>query len=116
MTKESKVTWAEAFRDMVVASIDHGQFPLMFVFLLSIIFISKLPNDDVSVLARELFESVTKGEMVFLFCFLITVAGWVLHVKLIKKNFEREYKRIGREKSELQEKLMGRKLKSSEVL
>jgi ABC-type dipeptide/oligopeptide/nickel transport system permease subunit len=110
------MTWPESVRDMVIASMERGLLLPMLLFLLVIAVIIKMPAEAVSAFVADFFEKMAAGEMIFSVLFILSVGGWYSQARVMKKQFEREYERIGREKSELQEKLMKRKLHSSEAL
>ncbi|HEW9976689.1 hypothetical protein [Shewanella algae] len=109
-----KVTVAEAFRDVVIKAIDRGQLlPLIGGFCL-VLLIWKMPEDK----AYEFATNMAKGfQDLSLFGWLLAVffaVSWSVHVRSIRRKHSEEYRRIGREKSELQGKRAKIKLESSD--
>lgn len=111
---ESTVSWAHAVRDIVVASINKGQLPILGIFAIIMLLIYKLPTSDVMVLIKAIGEKLRNGEMVSYPLLVVVMLGWYFHARYTRKYHSEEYKRIGREKSELQSLLGEKKFISSE--
>jgi hypothetical protein len=107
------VSWAQAIRDMVISAINKGQLPIFGLFLVILMLIYKMPEADVSKLVFEILDSLRRGEFVAYILLSITIFGWFVHARVMRKTFTDEAKRIGREKSNLQSQLAGIKFKSS---
>jgi hypothetical protein len=107
------MTWAQALRDMVVASINRGQLPVFGIFFVLLMLVWKMPGEDVSKLVFEIFALLRNGELfAYILAFLLGI-GWFVHARIMRKVFSDEFERIGLEKSELQGKLAGKKFGSS---
>lgn len=113
MANKHSVTWAQAFRDTVIASMNRGQLPVlggMFIFAL---IIWKMPEQDVSKLAFMILENIKKFQLIAYPLLIIVTLLYFYHVRFMRKDFSRELERIGKEKSALQSSLSGNKFKSS---
>jgi len=109
-----EVTWAQAARDVLIASMNRGQLPILGIIGIVFLVVWKMPNEEASRLAFDLVEKLSNLEMWAYILLVITLVGWYLHARLMRKEFSNEYRRIGREKSELQRKLAGIKYQSSD--
>lgn len=109
-----EVTWAQAFRDIVVTSMNRGQLPVLGVIAVVVLLVGRMQESDVSTLVFEIFHELKEGQLWGYVLWLLTLAGWFYHAKHTRRMFSDETARIGREKSELQGKLSNVKYKSSD--
>ncbi|MCY4524945.1 MAG: hypothetical protein OXB84_09405 [Halobacteriovoraceae bacterium] len=109
-----KVSWAEAVRDVVIKAIETGQLPALLISVIVILIIWKIPEDQLLLLLQGIIKRFQVGEMISYPILLLCILGWFFHVKILKNNFTREYERIGKEKSYLQNKISRVDLKSSD--
>ncbi|RYZ88574.1 MAG: hypothetical protein EOP04_09055 [Proteobacteria bacterium] len=112
--KTTAVTWAQMVRDVLVAAINKGQLPVLGIFAVLLLIIYKLPETDVSSFARELFLAVADGRILWLGLWLGTTTAWIVHARIMRKQYSKEYQRIGNEKSNLQIAAAGREFKTSD--
>jgi len=110
----TSVTWAQAVRDILIGSMNKGQLPILAAFAIVFLIILKMPEEDVSTLAFDIFDSIKKGYLLGYILFIITLLTSFFSFKYLRKSYSYEYKRIGREKSELQKKITGIDFESSE--
>lgn len=106
-----KVTWAEAFRDITITSINRGQILPFILTLITLYILFKLPDSAIERIVIKVFE----GQLAYIAPFLLigSVVAWSFHCKRVRKQFSKEFERIGREKSHLQNKNLGKKFNSS---
>lgn len=109
-----EVTWAQAFRDIIVASMNRGQLPILAVALIIGLAIWRMPAQDVSKWVFEVTHLLATRKLLGYALFLVAMIGWYLHARWMRKEFSEECLRIGTEKSDLQSKLAGTKFKSSD--
>ena len=88
-------------------------YPLYLFSLIVLLIIWKIPDEQLLALLKEIVTKLGKGEMISYPLLLLCIVCWRFHYKFLKNNFRQEYERIGKEKSYLQEKLAGIKLKGS---
>lgn len=108
------VTWAQAFRDIIVRAMDRGQLlpVLFFLFVLALIF--KMPESrvyDFSIIVVDGFKdlSLVGWILVVVVCIL-----WAGHARSMRRKHSMEYQRIGGEKSRLQQEQITTTLGSSD--
>ncbi len=80
-----------------------------------IIVVMKLPPRDLSSMVDKVLELIEKRVLWSYVLNFVLIMSYFFHVRHLRRNFSQEYKRIGEEKSALQNKLAGRKFKSSDT-
>jgi hypothetical protein len=108
-----KVTIAQAVRDVLIASMNKGQFPLALLVLVILAFLFKMPPDDVSRLAFELFQNIVNGKLLGYILGGGATIGWLGHSKWQRRVLSAEIERISLERNDLQMKLLGDNIRSS---
>jgi len=101
-----KVTWAEAFRDIVRDSMDRGQLPILFLFSTVFALIWKLDSKDSLALLSSIGTQLVNWYVYGYILFFISLVGWYVTAKMLRKMHFEECDRVGREKSDLQEKFL----------
>jgi phosphotransferase system glucose/maltose/N-acetylglucosamine-specific IIC component len=100
-------------QNVLLASLNKGQLPGMFVGLYMLILIIKLPTNEVSDIIREIITiSKVNSILGWVLAVIVTLVSYYL-IKRLRINHTNEIKRITNKKQELQEKLAGKKLPSS---
>ncbi|MFJ2992719.1 hypothetical protein [Pandoraea sp. NPDC087047] len=112
--QRANVSWAQAVRDMVTASINRGQLPLFGFFFIIVVLVLKMPAEDVSRLVFELLACLKQGELIAYIVSGLLALGWFWHAKVMRKISSDEFDRIGNEKSRLQSQVTGVPYKSSD--
>ena len=98
---------------ITIATINKGQFLLFCLFLIIVILIIKAPGASVGELLHN-FAGLLREEAIlgWIFAFLELMVN-IFVIRFQRKTHHDEIERISREKSKLQEELIGRKLHSS---
>lgn len=110
----SSAPWATAFRDIFVASINKGQFPLAILGLIVMSLIWKMPPEDVSKLVFRIVDGVERGALLGYLLALISIVGWYFHAKYQRRVISAELERVATERNVLQTKKLGpQRIKSS---
>jgi hypothetical protein len=109
------MSWAQVVRDVLVASMNKGQFPLAIVALIVLTLIIKLPPEDVSRLVFAIIDLMQRGYFVGYAGFLLATGGWFFHAKWQRRIIQNEIDRLSAERTSVQEGKLGNKIKSSEV-
>jgi hypothetical protein len=112
-SKGGDVSWAQAFRDIVIASMNKGQLPLLAIAGVAALIIWRMPPADVSLLANEILSRLDRGDLTGWVLSGLLAGAWHFHARMMRKAFHREADRIGKEKSKLQNVAAGRKLPGS---
>jgi hypothetical protein len=111
-----KVTWAQAFRDVVIAAMNKGQLIPFGLLAVVIIIILRMPPAELTILTAETINRLLAMEGVAYIFLIATLASWFFHVKYLRRLFHVEMERVGQEKSALQAQSSKRKFKSSKSL
>jgi hypothetical protein len=77
--------FAEMLRDVLVASINRGQFPFALLGLVVLVSILKMPAADVSTLVFRLVESITGGPAMGYVLAALMLIGWSWHVSYLRR-------------------------------
>ena len=91
--------------DVLIASINKGQFPLACLTLFGMFMVYRMPSADVSKLVFQIVEHVANGSFIGYMLSVLFGGGWLLHARWQRKIITGEMDRVGREKSSLQEQL-----------
>lgn len=100
-------------RDIIIASINKGQFLLMGGWLIIFVLILKVDSNEASHLLRNFKTLLIDLRILGWSLSGITIVGWYFNLKFVRRSFHREMNRISREKKEYQEKQLGYKLDTS---
>jgi len=110
---DGRIGFWQAIRDIMVMSMNKGQFPVALIGLIVICFIFKMPAKDVSKLVFEVLGLFKSLHLVGWTLGLITSIGWLLHSEYQRRMIDKEMARISRERNEKQAKLLEKELPSS---
>jgi hypothetical protein len=113
VSKKPRFSLWRMIRDIVVTAIVKGQFPLVLFGFCVVIVLLKLPQRDISYFVRDFYLNLKEAYLVGYVLFGITTLGWFFHARYQRKLHAAEIDRIASDKSKLQEKLLGKKLKSA---
>jgi hypothetical protein len=106
--------WATALRDVLIASINKGQFPFAILGLVLLTLIVKMPPADVSKLVFRLVDGVEQGSLLGYLLSLLFLIGWYVHARYQRRVIAGEIERMAAERNTLQGKNLGRqRIKSS---
>lgn len=109
MAKKSTKTQGPNFwgmlRDVLIASINKGQFPLACLTLFGMLIIYRMPGPDVSQLVFRLEEHFANGSYIGYMLAVLFGGGWLLHARWQRRIIASEMNRIGEEKSSLHKEL-----------
>jgi hypothetical protein len=111
---QSKFSYAQMMRDVLVASMNKGQFPLAIVALIFIVIIVKMPAEDVSKLMFHVVERLEQGQMIGYVLAVFFAMGWFFHARFQRRLINDEMQRISQQRTSLQARTLGKRIKSSE--
>ena len=100
------VTWAQAFRDIIISSMERGQMPILLAFGAFFLLIWKLESADSLTLINLILDKLSDWYMYGYVLFILSIIGWYGTSRSLHKMHFEECDRVGREKTELQEKLL----------
>lgn len=102
----------DAMGQVIIASMNKGQAPLILVFLIVMTYMilvkDSLPKPV------DLAKGMAQFGIVGYVLWVLTGLGWFYHHKWVRKKHSAECERIGKEKSRLQSKLNKKQFKSSD--
>lgn len=94
-------------RDVLVASLNKGQFLLALVGLIIIIIVARLPPEDLHAVIISVVDKLNAGDLLGWILFVCVSVAWAILSHRTRRIHENEIKRIGKEKSDLQKSLLG---------
>jgi hypothetical protein len=94
-------------RDVFIASINKGQFPLAIAGGLAALLILKMPPEDVSRLVFRIFEGLKHGWLAGYVISALSLGGWFFHARFQRRIINDEMTRISNERNKSQSKAMG---------
>lgn len=110
--RRSEATFFGAVRDIGVGMANKGQWPAVMLVGVLIIFVIRCPANELKGVATEVI-GVFKEHAILSYVFnVVLIAAWALHSRWQRRQQSDEFDRIGREKSQWQEKAIGSKLAS----
>lgn len=112
VAKNSKFTWAQTFRDIIVEAIRKGQILALAVAVFLIIFILRVPQQSLPQIWQDLKDAAHEHWIFSVVLNLALTMLWFLHARSLRRQFEAEFERLSQERNQLQERL-GIKIKSS---
>lgn len=95
------VTWAQAFRDIIVGSMSIGQLPLIGVFGIVGLMIYRLPPDKLGDLAEKTLDHLMRGEGIGYVLWLVTLIIGNGYINLIRSQFKSTAARLEAENERL---------------
>lgn len=109
-----KIGFWHMLRDVLVASLNKGQFPLACLFVVVLVFVIRMPPTDLSKLAWRLLDDLESAKLLGYALFVITLVGAFIHARFLRKMASGEMGRVAQERNKLQERALGQPLKSSD--
>jgi hypothetical protein len=98
--------WPGAIRDVLVTSLNKGQFPVALVLIVLALIFGRLPAADLSGFLKDFLDRIENNYLFGWILFIIALFGWYFHNRFVKKTYNAEIDRITQEKNQLQETLV----------
>ncbi len=102
-------------RDVLVASICRGQFPLALIGVIVLAIVLKMPSEDVTRVLFHLVDLMERHEVLGYVLAAMCATGWFLHARLQRRWIGDERRRLNNERTELLAALSGTRDRSNEV-
>ena len=102
-------------QSVLLASIEKGQFAVAVLGLVTIVMLLKMPSVEVGRLAFKLLDVVQRAAALGYVLALGILMAWMLHVRHLKRMFERELARVTAERNQAQARCIGGHIRSSEA-
>jgi hypothetical protein len=110
---QNDIGFNQMLRDVLIASMNKGQFPLALSALIFVILIIKMPPKDVSTLVFRLLDGAEAKKLLGWALTVIMTAVWYLHTRSLRRWCAAELERISNERNTLQRKTLGNGLVKS---
>jgi len=104
--------WGAA-RDVLIASMNKGQFPFAVFAIIILALILKMPSEDVTDFAYKVLQALVNTRILGWALTILLALGWFISNKALRRKQSTEFRRIGNEKKKVQEELILRDLPSS---
>jgi hypothetical protein len=112
----TKVGFWEFLRDVLIASMNKGQFPATLIAMVVLSLIWRMPPVDVGKLVFRLLDVAEEEHLVAYVVSVVSLLGWFFHARYQRKLITQEMQRISSERNQLQARELGKRVKSSEVV
>ncbi|HCK1206680.1 TPA: hypothetical protein NY155_003775 [Escherichia coli] len=99
-----KVTWAQAWRDVMIRAMSNGQLIPITISIILMIAAWRLPKTDLSNLAFSIVDGVKEHSLVGWAISVIVGLAWSAHARIMRRCFSSEAQRIGNEKTKYQQR------------
>ena len=93
---------------------NRGQLIPAGIVLFMLISAIRVPPERLAILAERVLKLLENGTLIGYILSILFLILWGVHVKIMRGDMSWEMKRTGREKTELQEKLLDKNLGSSD--
>lgn len=113
-SSRAAVTWAQAFRDIIIRAMDRGQLLPVLLFLVCLALIWKMPSDKVYDFGVNFINGFKDLSLLGWILAAVVCILWAGHARLMRRKHSTEYQRIGSEKSQLQQEQIKTTLGSSD--
>jgi hypothetical protein len=110
----TKVGFWEFLRDVLIASMNKGQFPAALLAMVVLSMIWRMAPADVSKLMFRLLDVAEEERLAGYVVSVLSLFGWFFHARYQRKLINQEMQRISNERNQLQARELGKKVKSSE--
>jgi hypothetical protein len=113
VAKSSRVTWAQAFRDLGLRFLSSGRFAPLLAFILLFAAIVKAPSDKMPEIIRTLADRSVVWEFMGWIVSAILLVISVVFFVMMRRVYLDEIDRVKKERDGLQEKLLPQALQHS---
>jgi ABC-type multidrug transport system permease subunit len=112
-TAARRFGYAQMLRDILIASMNKGQFPVAIIALVLIVMILKMPAADVSRLVFHVLGLLERGSLLGYCLSSVLGMGWLLHARFQRRLIQDEMRRISEQRTSLQARALGKRIRSS---
>lgn len=112
--QKKSINFWQMWKDVLIASLSKGQFPVALIGLIILVIIIKMPNEDISKLVFKIIDDIKTNVILSFFISPFLVIGWFFHVRWQRKMYRDEIQRISDARNDIQKHLIGPKMTSSE--
>ena len=110
---KNTINWPGAFQNVLMASINKGQLPVLLVGVILLVLIIKIPSQEAASIFYKTIDALEHYHILgWIFSFVLTLL-WFFNSKRVRRVHANEMKRIAEEKTHLQSSAHGMKMPSS---
>ena len=109
----AKIGFWTMVRDVLVTSLNKGQFPPAILGMIVMLMILKMPAEDVSKLSFQLLAGLESRSLLGYALAVLGIGGWSIHARFQRRTYTAEVDRVSNEKTHLQKQQLGKAAKSS---
>lgn len=113
MAKNRPLTWPDVINNFLLRLVSTGQLPFVAFILFLGFLVSRTPAQNIGEVWRLLTEMIDRRSGLGYGLATLSSAGWVIHTRYQRREFEKEHERIAKERNEAQQTHFENKLKSS---
>jgi len=109
-----RVGFWELLRDVLIASMNKGQFPVALIAMVMLSMIWRMPPADISKLMLRLLDVAEEERLGGYIASVTFLLGWFFHARYQRRLITREMQRVSSERNQLQTRELGKRVRSSE--
>lgn len=108
-----RVGFFEMLQNVLIASINKGQFPLACVCLIVMVMALRMPPQDATDLITRILDLLQNGQLTGWVLAAGMLGTWVSHVRIQRARFMAELARVSEERNKAQNQALGGNVRSS---
>jgi hypothetical protein len=112
--RRSDIGLYQAVRDVLIAAINKGQLPVVFGGIIIVSMLWRMPEKDVGVLVFRLLDSAERERLIGYAFGILSLTGLFFHARYQRKLMTAEMQRVSSERNDLQQRELGKRIRSSE--
>ena len=110
-----KRNWEDVVENIILESIRKGQLLTAGIVSIFIIIVSRLSPEDLGKLVLRILEAMESRCLLGYVLGILVITGWILHTRWLNSKYKKEIDRLSELRNNLQERLFGKIIQSSEV-
>lgn len=107
------MTFFQMLRDVLIASLNRGQFPMAVMGLIVLIAVCRMPPADLSRLIFRLLDAAEAREYMGYLLTVVAALSWAVHSKYQRRTMTAEIRRLSEQRNRLQAMALDIEIRSS---
>lgn len=100
---QGKVTFAQAWRDVMIKAMTTGQLVPITISMVLMIAAWRMPAEELPKLANRIIDGLADNSLVGYILCVVLILAWAWHASVMRRCFSNEARRIGAEKTQHQQ-------------
>lgn len=100
---QGKVTFAQAWRDVMIKAMTTGQLVPITISIVLMIAAWRMPAEELPKLANRIIDGLADNSLVGYILCVVLILAWAWHASAMRRCFSTEARRIGAEKTQHQQ-------------